>query len=222
MFLVRKAEGSAHSFLRFRKDFASLRAALYQKGGHKRSLCSGRVSALQNSRRPCCAEEGLPAMVGCGSPWEWGKNLWGHGARELFWGQRTKSMKAVGILIVWDDYVDTTVHMPCRQGVLGISMKIMLPWAPCGKTGPKKPLTEHCGIQKWDAIYHPQSPNRRMGNWSHLPCPSYSITECPWKLDLESWCLNNCFKIPMAWLDCTYSIQTEGHITPWEHYLIDS
>lgn len=68
MFLVRKAEGSAHSFLRFRKDFASLRAALYQKGGHKRSLCSGRVSALQNSRRPRCVEEGLPAMVGCGSP----------------------------------------------------------------------------------------------------------------------------------------------------------
>jgi len=29
---------------------------------------------------------------------------------------------------------------------LGIKVKIMLPWDPNGKTGPKKPLPDHVGI----------------------------------------------------------------------------
>uniref|UniRef100_A0A8C9ISU2 KH type-2 domain-containing protein n=1 Tax=Piliocolobus tephrosceles TaxID=591936 RepID=A0A8C9ISU2_9PRIM len=32
------------------------------------------------------------------------------------------------------------------QGVLGIKVKIMLPWDPAGKIGPKKPLPDHVSI----------------------------------------------------------------------------
>jgi len=34
----------------------------------------------------------------------------------------------------------------CRQGVLGIKVKIMLPWDPNGKIGPKKPLPDHVNV----------------------------------------------------------------------------
>ncbi|KAF3818344.1 hypothetical protein GH733_012652 [Mirounga leonina] len=33
-----------------------------------------------------------------------------------------------------------------RQGVLGIKVKIMLPWDPRAKTGPEKPLPDHLSI----------------------------------------------------------------------------
>jgi len=67
-------------------------------------------------------------------------------------GQRAKSMKFVdGLMIHSGDptnhYVDTaTRHVLLRQGVLGIKVKIMLPWDPNGKTGPKKPLPDHVAI----------------------------------------------------------------------------
>ncbi|XP_052616170.1 LOW QUALITY PROTEIN: 40S ribosomal protein S3-like [Peromyscus californicus insignis] len=67
-------------------------------------------------------------------------------------GQRAKSMKFVdGLMIHSGDpvnyYVDTTVlHVLLRQGVLGIKVKIMLPWDPSGKIGPKKPLPDHVSI----------------------------------------------------------------------------
>ena len=37
-------------------------------------------------------------------------------------------------------------HVLLRQGVLGIKVKIMLPWDPNGKMGPKKPLPDHVSI----------------------------------------------------------------------------
>merc|ERR1711974_39293 len=44
-------------------------------------------------------------------------------------------------------YVDTACrHVLLRQGVLGIKVKIMLPWDPQGKCGPKKPLPDHVSI----------------------------------------------------------------------------
>jgi len=67
-------------------------------------------------------------------------------------GQRAKSMKFVdGLMIHSGDptnhYVDTaTRHVLLRQGVLGIKVKIMLPWDPNGKIGPRKPLPDHVGI----------------------------------------------------------------------------
>lgn len=63
-------------------------------------------------------------------------------------GQRAKSMKFVdGYMIHSGDptshYVDTAVrHVLLRQGVLGIKVKIMLPFDPTGKKGPKKPLPD--------------------------------------------------------------------------------
>ena len=32
--------------------------------------------------------------------------------------------------------------------MLGIKVKIMLPWDPVGKTGPKKPLPDHVTVQE--------------------------------------------------------------------------
>ncbi|XP_043755555.1 40S ribosomal protein S3-like [Cervus elaphus] len=67
-------------------------------------------------------------------------------------GQRAKSMKFVdGLMIHSGDpvnyYIHTAVgHVLLRQGVLGIKVKIMLPWDPTGKTGPKKPLPDHVSI----------------------------------------------------------------------------
>jgi len=67
-------------------------------------------------------------------------------------GQRAKSMKFVdGLMIHSGDptnhYVDTaTRHVLLRQGVLGIKVKIMLPWDPNGKIGPKMPLPDNVGI----------------------------------------------------------------------------
>lgn len=67
-------------------------------------------------------------------------------------GQRAKSMKFVDGLMIHsgeptNDYVDTaTRHVLLRQGVLGIKVKIMLPWDPNGKMGPKKPLPDNVSV----------------------------------------------------------------------------
>merc|ERR1711963_894406 len=46
-----------------------------------------------------------------------------------------------------NDYVDSACrHVLLRQGVLGIKVKIMLPFDPAGKTGPKKPLPDNVSI----------------------------------------------------------------------------
>merc|ERR1739842_136722 len=67
-------------------------------------------------------------------------------------GHRAKAMKFVdGLMIHSGDPVNEYVDMACRhvllrQGVLGIKVKIMLPWDPSGKIGPKKPLPDHVSI----------------------------------------------------------------------------
>ncbi|XP_065842943.1 small ribosomal subunit protein uS3-like [Oscarella lobularis] len=67
-------------------------------------------------------------------------------------GQRAKSMKFSDGLMIHAgqpkvDYVDTAVrHVLLRQGVLGIKVKIMLPWDATGKTGPKNPLPDNVTI----------------------------------------------------------------------------
>merc|ERR1719351_672954 len=67
-------------------------------------------------------------------------------------GQRAKAMKFVYGLMIHsgdpcNDYVDTACrHVLLRQGVLGIKVKIMLPWDPHGKMGPRKPLPDHVSI----------------------------------------------------------------------------
>merc|ERR1712090_74848 len=67
-------------------------------------------------------------------------------------GQRAKSMKFVDGLMIHSGeptnvYVDCAVrHVHLRQGVLGIKVKIMLPWDPTGKNGPRTPLPDHISI----------------------------------------------------------------------------
>merc|ERR1711942_607695 len=67
-------------------------------------------------------------------------------------GQRAKSMKFVDGLMIHsgdpvNDYIDTAVrHVLLRQGVLGIKVKIMSPFDPNGKIGPKRPLPDHVSI----------------------------------------------------------------------------
>merc|ERR1712121_253609 len=67
-------------------------------------------------------------------------------------GQRAKAMKFVDGLMIHsgfptEEYVDKAVrHVLLRQGVLGIKVKIMLPWDPTGKIGPRRPLPDHVSI----------------------------------------------------------------------------
>ncbi|KAJ8932968.1 hypothetical protein NQ314_014299 [Rhamnusium bicolor] len=80
-------------------------------------------------------------------------------------GQRAKSMKFVDGLMIHsgdpcNDYVDTaTRHVLLRQGVLGIKVKIMLPWDPSGKTGPKKPLPDNVSVVEPKEEVLPQFPS---------------------------------------------------------------
>merc|ERR1712107_594545 len=69
-------------------------------------------------------------------------------------GQRAKSMKFVDGLLIHsgdpvNDYVDSACrHVLLRQGVLGIKVKIMLPFDATGKLGPKKPLPDNVNISQ--------------------------------------------------------------------------
>ena len=45
-----------------------------------------------------------------------------------------------------------------RSGVLGIKVKIMLPWDPTGKIGPKRPLPDHVSIVEPKEEVIPQTP----------------------------------------------------------------
>ncbi|XP_060847996.1 small ribosomal subunit protein uS3-like [Rhopalosiphum padi] len=69
-------------------------------------------------------------------------------------GQRAKSMKFVDGLMIHsgdpcNDYINVaTKHVLLRQGVLGIKVKIMLPWDQSGKLGPKKPLPDNVSVKE--------------------------------------------------------------------------
>merc|ERR1712098_977476 len=82
-------------------------------------------------------------------------------------GQRAKSMKFTDGLMIhsgepYNDYVDTAVrHVLLRQGVLGIKVKIMLPWDPTGKMGPRRPLPDHVSIVEPKDEAPPPSPGLR-------------------------------------------------------------
>jgi len=79
-------------------------------------------------------------------------------------GQRAKSMKFVDGWMIHsgeptNDYVDTAVrHVLLRQGVLGIKVKIMLPWDITGKKGPKTPLPDNVNIVEPKEEVIPQQP----------------------------------------------------------------
>jgi len=68
--------------------------------------------------------------------------------------QRAKSMKFKDGYMVSSgqpvkDYVDAAVrHVLLRQGVIGVSVKIMKDWDPTGKNGPKDPLPDMVVVSK--------------------------------------------------------------------------
>lgn len=97
-------------------------------------------------------------------------------------GQRAKSMKFVdGLMIHSGDpvnyYVDTAVrHVLLRQGVLGIKVKIMLPWDPSGKIGPKKPLPDHVSIVEPKDEILPTTPiSEQKGGKPEPPPPAAAL-----------------------------------------------
>jgi len=69
-------------------------------------------------------------------------------------GQRAKSMKFVDGLMIHsgdpvNEYIQMAVrHVLLRQGVLGIKVKIMLPWDPKGLTGPATPQPDNVVISE--------------------------------------------------------------------------
>ncbi|KAL1459585.1 hypothetical protein WDU94_011553 [Cyamophila willieti] len=83
-------------------------------------------------------------------------------------GQRAKSMKFVDGLMIHsgdpcNDYVNTaTRHVLLRQGVLGIKVKIMLPWDSTGKTGPKKPLPDNVNVLEPKEEVNPVVPSSQV------------------------------------------------------------
>merc|ERR1711968_266755 len=78
-------------------------------------------------------------------------------------GQRAKAMKFVDGLMIHsgdpcNDYVDSACrHVLLRQGVLGIKVKIMLPFDPTGKAGSKIPMPDKVEVfePKEDVIVAP-------------------------------------------------------------------
>ncbi|EFN84837.1 40S ribosomal protein S3 [Harpegnathos saltator] len=93
-------------------------------------------------------------------------------------GQRAKSMKFVDGLMIHsgeptNEYVNTaTRHVLLRQGVLGIKVKIMLPWDPVGKTGPKKPLPDYVSIAEPKDEIPPLQPNSEVKPSKDMPQPT--------------------------------------------------
>merc|ERR1712059_172546 len=81
-------------------------------------------------------------------------------------GQRAKAMKFVdGLMIHSGDPVNDYVDMACRhvllrQGVLGIKVKIMLPWDPAARSAPRSPCLTLSRL--W-------SPRRRLCPLTHSP-----------------------------------------------------
>ena len=62
-------------------------------------------------------------------------------------------------------------HVYLRQGVLGIKVKIMLPWDPSGKTGPKKPLPDHVSIVEPKDEVNPTVPSSEQKGGKVEPAP---------------------------------------------------
>ncbi|CAL7936979.1 unnamed protein product [Xylocopa violacea] len=93
-------------------------------------------------------------------------------------GQRAKSMKFVDGLMIHsgeptNEYVNTaTRHVLLRQGVLGIKVKIMLPYDPLGKTGPKKPLPDSVSIVEPKGETFPSQPTSEVKASKDIPQPT--------------------------------------------------
>ncbi|CAG9782327.1 unnamed protein product [Diatraea saccharalis] len=93
-------------------------------------------------------------------------------------GQRAKSMKFVDGLMIHsgdpcNDYVNTaTRHVLLRQGVLGIKVKIMLPWDQQGKNGPKKLQPDYIMVTEPKDEPAPLEPTNEVRSLAPVPMPA--------------------------------------------------
>ncbi|XP_060847530.1 small ribosomal subunit protein uS3-like isoform X2 [Rhopalosiphum padi] len=96
-------------------------------------------------------------------------------------GQRAKAMKFVDGLMIHsgdpcNDYVNmATRHVCLRQGVLGIKIKIMLPWDRKGKLGPKKPLPDNVIIEEPNEEILPIAPTSDVKSKPEVAVPAVPI-----------------------------------------------
>ncbi|KAF1762522.1 hypothetical protein GCK72_010784 [Caenorhabditis remanei] len=80
-------------------------------------------------------------------------------------GQRAKAMKFVDGLMIHsghpvNDYIQQAVrHVQLRQGVIGIKVKIMLPYDPRGQNGPRIALPDHVQIVEPQEEVIPKEPH---------------------------------------------------------------
>ena len=67
------------------------------------------------------------------------------------------------------------------SGVLGIKVKIMLPWDPTGKTGPRRPLPDHVSIvePKEEIIPSVPSSEQKGGKPEPIPPPQQQQQQAP-------------------------------------------
>ncbi|KAL4090026.1 hypothetical protein QTP88_024933 [Uroleucon formosanum] len=96
-------------------------------------------------------------------------------------GQRAKSMKFVDGLMIHsgdpcNDYVNVaTRHVLLRQGVLGIKVKIMLPWDQSGKLGPKKPLPDNVSVAEPKEEILPIAPTSDIKSKPEVAVPAVPV-----------------------------------------------
>merc|ERR1711913_122491 len=90
-------------------------------------------------------------------------------------------------------YVDTAVrHVHLRQGVLGIKVKIMLPWDPSGKNGPRTPLPDHINIVEPKDEVLPSEPHSENNLWLCGVCGVCGVCGCVCVCVCVSMCLCVC------------------------------
>jgi len=136
------------SVVQKRFAFAEGTVELYAEKVHNRGLCA--IAQAESLRYKLLG--GLAVRRACYGVLRYVMENGAKGCEVIVSGKlraaRAKSMKfRDGYMISSGapkrEYIDSAVrHVLLRQGVLGIKVKIMLPWDPTGKQGPKKPMPD--------------------------------------------------------------------------------
>merc|ERR1712025_792982 len=139
------------SVVQKRFNFPEGTVELYAEKVATRGLCA--IAQAESLRYKLIGGLAVRSVLRC-SPLHHGVRSQGMRGRGLWQAQRSESQghEVRGCLMIHsgdpvNEYVDMACrHVLLRQGVLGIKVKIMLPWDPQGKIGPKKPLPDHVSI----------------------------------------------------------------------------
>lgn len=136
------------SVVQKRFAFAEGTVELYAEKVHNRGLCA--IAQAESLRYKLLG--GLAVRRACYGVLRYVMENGAKGCEVIVSGKlraaRAKSMKFTDGYMISSgapkrDYIDSAVrHVLLRQGVLGIKVKIMLPWDPSGKQGPKNPMPD--------------------------------------------------------------------------------